>query len=496
MQHVITSTYLHNLQWVYHKIDNRGICINRDEMQIAKVYVDEEINRNCAIASAQWGCTVFIGAANAPAIGKDNSVNLNATQGERALLKKLQDIGYEVPKITKRNEEGDYEQKFSTGELSLQKMLVADQFNFRASKGGDPAIRAVLAVRELGKLKSSYFNCRYYTDTKDQTYYLTNYNVAGTLPGRRSSRKHTFGFGNNAQNFPKHGRLAKVFRRCLVARPGNILLFVDLKSADEWSVSALSQNMVALRELETGVDRHTNFASAIFGIPLNAKTKTEWKESIERYLGKKVRHGNNYGMRGPRMSDSLAQEAHSIPPAQCQFLLDRADAIEPMVKQIFHKYVTDTVNRTRLLKTPFKRERQFIGLRPNDANSKIFNEAFAYIPASVTADDNGFALFFMETESILDLADRFLIHECHDSLGFDIPVDYDNIARLCEQLNRAYSILVRFDNGIEFVIPVEFEMGFNFADTKTLRSLDTASIKLLVEELQAEEYKTIEQIVA
>ena len=300
---------------------------------------------------------------------KQPPVNINATQGDRALLKKLQDLGYHVPKIRVKDKEGEYEQRFSTGELALQKMLVEDQFGFRATKGGDPAIRAVLTIRELGRIKSTYLGCRYYTNANN-TLYLSNYNVAGTLPGRRSSRKHTFGYGNNAQNFPTHGRSAPVFRRCLKARPGNILLFVDLKSADEWSVSALSGNYVALNELHAGVDRHTNFASAIFGIPVNSKSKAQWKGSIERYLGKKVRHGNNYGLGGQRMSDSLAQEGHSITTIVCKQLLERADTLEPMVKQVFHSYVRDTISRTRTLITPFERERQFLGLRPNDTNTK------------------------------------------------------------------------------------------------------------------------------
>ena len=124
-QERVTSSYEHALQAAYYNIANRGICINTDRIAEAKAIVAAEISRQLAIASKQWGCTVFVGAANAPTLESERAaaVNLNATQGEFQLLKKLKDLGYDVPKIAKKNEDGDYESNYSTGELALQKML-------------------------------------------------------------------------------------------------------------------------------------------------------------------------------------------------------------------------------------------------------------------------------------------------------------------------------------------------------------------------------------
>ena len=265
----ITSSYIHNLQAIYHKIDNRGIRASRSRMREAKIFINQQMKKNLAIASTQWNCYVFVGKENELTDPLDpnakDQVNINATQGSKMLLTKLQNLGYKIPKITKKNSEGDYESKYSTGELTLQKMLVANDFNW---PGGDPAIRAILEVRELGKIKSSYLGCRYYEDGDGELFYLTNYNVAGTLTGRRSSRKHSFGYGNNAQNFPKHGKLAEIFRKCLIARAGNIFLMVDQKSAEDWPVSALAQNYTALDQLKQGINRHCIRGSKVFGIPL------------------------------------------------------------------------------------------------------------------------------------------------------------------------------------------------------------------------------------
>src|SRR5208282_787727 len=156
----ITSSYLHYLQSVYCDIGDRGICVDRDKIEVNKKKIDSLINQQLAIATNQWNCMVFVGADNAPP--KDSplfidSVNLNSSSGDRALLVKLKNLGYDVPKITAKNSEGEYEQRFSAGELSLQRMLTQNQFNY---PGGDPAIRAILKVRELGKVKSVYLCSR------------------------------------------------------------------------------------------------------------------------------------------------------------------------------------------------------------------------------------------------------------------------------------------------------------------------------------------------
>src|SRR5580698_5818815 len=152
----ITSTYLHALQAVYYEIGERGICVDVPRLDAAKIKVKSLIQEQLKIASDQWNLRVYIGAENSVK-GDTNSVNLNSTGGEKSLLKKMQELGYKVPIIPKKNKDGEYESKYSTGELALQKMLAANQFLYAT---GDPAIRAILRVRELGKLSSAYLNAR------------------------------------------------------------------------------------------------------------------------------------------------------------------------------------------------------------------------------------------------------------------------------------------------------------------------------------------------
>jgi DNA polymerase I-like protein with 3'-5' exonuclease and polymerase domains len=482
MQERVTSSYEHALQAAYYHIANRGICVNISRVEEAKAIVAAEISRQLSIASKQWGCTVFVGAANAPVLESERAaaVNLNATQGEFQLLKKLKDFGYEVIKIAKKNEDGEYESNYSTGELALQKMLSRNQFNYPA---GDPAIKAILKVRELGKLNSAYLNARLYKRGQDY-FFLTNYNVAGTLSGRRSSRRHTFRFGNNAQNFPKHSDVASMYRKCLVARPGNIFLMVDQISAEDWPVSALAGNISALTELRSGVDRHTKLASTIFNIPLTSRTPVQWKESMERYLGKKTRHASNYDMGPGRMSDALAQEGFAFSIDQCKLLLERVAQHDPSIKGVFHKYVQENLNKTRILTTPFGRERQFLGLRPNDSNHTIFKEAYSFIPQSTVGDNTGFTVLKLESEYPTE--ERAIVQEGHDSIVQDVRADAEVVYKYLLRVQTAFSRTIKFYNGIELEIPIEAEVGFDFNTTVKIKEFSRKGVAEAIEKLRDE----------
>jgi hypothetical protein len=464
-KNTITSEYLNRLQSCYHSIDSRGIKVDLHRLAEAKLNIDKQINHHLDIISKQWGCTAYVGADNDD--GSEGAVNLNASSGKRTPLLKLQSLGYEIPKISKRNEDtGEYESKESLAELSLQKIFAANQFNIL---GGDLAIKSLLAIRELTTLKSRYVNANLYR-RGDEAFFLSNYNCAGTTSGRRSSRKHTFGYGNNAQNFPKHGALAEIYRRCLVAREGHVLLSVDLVQAEDWVVSALANNTQSIHELQTGVDRHTKLACQIFNLNPDHYDEKGWKSSMERFLGKKTRHANNYGMRGATMSDSLAKEGVSLSAKASQGILDKVNLIDPSVKGVFHNYVEQCLYADRTLRTPFGRERQFFGMRAGDnsGNGKIFREAYSYIPQSTIGDDSGFAVFELETEYPKE--ERCIIQESHDSIIQEVPANADAVWKYVQRTIKAFDREIVFHNNIVLKVPTEGDLGFDFYDMQTMKS--------------------------
>lgn len=480
----ITNTYEHALQAAYYHIGNRGICVDTDRIAEAQAIASAEINRYLAIATQHWGCKIFIGAENAPPEDKikggdfSGAANLNSSKGKYRFLDRLKDLGYTVPRVSAKNDDGEWESKESANELVLRKVLQANQFNH---PGGDPGIKAVLKVREYAKLKESYLDALLFK--RDGLWlWLSNYNVAGTTSGRRSCRKHTFGYGGNSQTFPKHSDIAHIARRCYTARPGNVLLMVDQISAEDWPVSALSENHKALAELKAGVDRHTKLASELFNLPIASKTPKEWKESMERYLGKKTRHATNYDERAGMMSESLIKEGFFYPVPQCQVLLDRMGVLDPNVKGIFHKWVKEQVSKKHILITPFGRERQFLSARPNDENSSVFKEAYAYIPQSVVGDNTGMTVLVLETKYPVE--QRMIVQEGHDSIIQDIPCEVETIYKYLLRTDSAFKRKIVFHNGIEIEIPIEAELGFDFNETVKIIDLSREGIRIALDKLR------------
>ena len=465
LENRIGAEFLLRLQRIYHEIGNRGIYMSNSRLDEARVFADKEIQKHVEVIKKAWGCHVYLGAANND--GSKDSVNLNSSSGKRTPLLKLQSLGYKIPKIQKRNEDtGEYESKESLAELALQRMLSTNQFNI---SGGDPVIKALLTIRELATLKSRYINARFYERTNGR-YWLSNYNVAGTTTGRRSCRKHTFGFGNNAQNFPSHGEMASVFKRCLVSRPGRLFLFVDQMQAEDWPVSALAENLNALKDLASGVDRHRKLASLIFNLSEDKVTKEQ------RYLGKKTRHARNYGMKGNTMSEALVKEGYpGYPPPVCQFLLDTVGKIDPSVDEVFHKYVEQQLYQSRTLRTPFGFERQFFGLRAgdNNGNQKIFREAYSFIPQSTVAHNTGFAVYALESGGT-----GSIVQEGHDSIAQEILDDLDTLWESTQETLRAFKREITFHNGITLEIPIEAGIGYDFDKVVTIKS-STGSKRLI-----------------
>src|SRR5580698_8719348 len=263
MQNLINATYEHKLAYHFHQIDKRGLLINTEKKEHVRVQCEEELNNNCKLLSNLWNIPVYIGADNRPDGGGD-SLNLGAPL---KVLETLKHLGYNVPKIRKKNDETDeYEMKDSAGELALVKLLT-DPSRWPSPNAGE-GIKKLLETREVITFRNRYLNAKLY-----KSVYYSNHNVAATKTGRRGSKKNLFGFGGNDQNFPSRGRLSDLWKECITAREGKIFFFVDQMSAEDWPVQALSENHVALDQMVKGINRHYIFASQIFGISVDELKK-------------------------------------------------------------------------------------------------------------------------------------------------------------------------------------------------------------------------------
>src|SRR5208337_1079517 len=399
MQNLINSTYEHELAYHFHNIDMRGLLIDVKKKEPVRVAVQKELDDNCQFLTNLWNFPVYVGANNDP--GDKNSLNVNSTQ---KLLERLKSLGYNVPKIRKKDEETDeYEMVDSVAKLAMVKLL-ADPTRW-PSPGAGEGIKRLLEISEAKTFRNRYLNARLHKDI-----YYSNYNVAATLTGRRGSKKNIFGLGGNSQNFPSRGRLSGLWKECIISRPNRLFFFVDQVSAEDWPVQALSNNTIALDEMRRGVNRHYKFASQIFNISIDDLKKARNNEGglytpeqvyaaeMQYYMGKKGRHANNYGMQPTRLSESLAAEGgFTVPIETCKNILATIDRIDPNVKRVYHKYIQECLaSSLHKLITPLGRERQFLGLRSGEKNYSIFNEAYSYIPQSTVGDNTGLAVCELE----------------------------------------------------------------------------------------------------
>jgi hypothetical protein len=467
---LVNNTYEHKLACAYWRIDNRGLDVNTDKIKALKKKVITERQKRLDFLSLLWGIHVYVGAENKPSSG--DSLNLNATSGKNTLLAFMQKQGFKIPKVRKKdNETLEYEWVESAEELALRRGFAEETDPNRLE-----AYKAILDIREFNTLTNRYLNARLHNSV-----YYCNYNVAGTVTGRRSCRKTCFGLGGNAQNFPKHYDLGHEFMEAIEARPGHIFFIVDQMQAEDWPVSALSENYKRLDMLKAtnwpDNDGHTQLASFIFGIPITSRTKKEWKDSIERYLGKKCRHAYNYGMREQMMSDSLAKEGKNIAPEQCKWMLQKVGNYDPSIDNVFHAYIRNQVFTNKRLITPFGRERIFFGLRQNDANYKILNEAYSWIPQSLVGDNTGLAILE------LDKVNTPIVNESHDSITSEVENNWESLVHVFTEVEKAFDRTITFHNGISVKIPIEGEIGFNLNNTIKLEKYTIEELRKAYEKL-------------
>jgi len=186
-------------------------------------------------------------------------------------------------------------------------------------------------------------------------------------------------------------------------------------------------------------------------------------------MGKKTRHAGNYGMKAPKMAVELAKEGFSLGVKYCETLLERFHAYEPEIRNSFQSSVEDSIRRTRTLTTPVGRSRYFFGLRPDADNSKIYKEAFSYIPQSTVGDNTGLSILFCENND-----PGKVIMDTHDAVTLEVEDEESEILASLRLLEESFNREFTFPNGTKITIPIEFTLGYDLKnemelDLKTCR---------------------------
>lgn len=447
----------------FYEIDNRGVMVDPERLERFVARLDSKLVTSCQIIENEVKMKVVPrmekGVKTPPGM-----LNLSSPP---QLIKVIN----EVLKI-----------KLKTSWDSGNQTSSEEALNEAFAKTGNVALKEILVARELSKLKGTYAE----TALVDDILY-TSYGVANTVTGRRSARAtiftHSNGkkIGTNAQTIPKQSELGRDFRECLVARPGRIFVSADQVQAEDWIVSALIADngggTTGLEELRNRIDRHKKLASAIFRVPLEQCGKG----TLYRFMGKKTRHAGNYDEGAGMMASTLVKEgfraedfyksSQYITLTQyCEVLLNGFHTAEPGIRGTFHNYIQQQLRASRTLQTPIGRERYFFGLRPGADNSKLYKEAYSYIPQSTVGDNTGLGVLYCESTK-----PGWVVLDAHDAITLEVPDNQASIREAAELLEAAFDRELTLPNGTVVKIPIEYEVGYDLKNEIEFHNADKLS---------------------
>lgn len=438
----------------FQSIDKRGILTDAAALSKLRTEILTELNQRIVEISGRLnGRPVVYSQQMAAQLAEqlkcspEAILNISSVPQLKEVLKN--DLKIKLKSV--KNTKGEFRE--STGEESLNEAFALT---------GNPVLKNVLRVRELTKVRGTYVDARLNSGV-----FHSCYSVTGTVTGRRASRQTFLGYGSNGQNQPKHSDLGEKFQGVFIARPDSIFAYCDQASAEEWIVQGIIADVSGdrkgiqelIRSIETGVSRHAILASQIFGLPIE---KTNNKECLEYYIGKKVRHAGNYDMHADKMATVMASEGFPTKVSFCDAILTKFHTVEPNIKGVFHKYVEHELRNKRLLVTPLGRERTFHGLRPYGDNGKIFREGYAYIPQSTIGDNNGLAILYIHRQR-----PGIVLADGHDSMLCECKDTFEDVLRTINLMRSAYDRILKFPvSGFEVKIPIDFKIGYSIQGLK------------------------------
>lgn len=285
---------------------------------------------------------------------------------------------------------------FSTESGILEKLV---------SESGDDLPSAILAYRQLQKLKGTYVdklpgfvrNGRIHT-TLDQA-------VAAT--GRLSSRDP------NLQNIPIRSFEGRRIRDCFVPSPGNLLFSADYSQIELRLLAHLTGEDSLIASFAAGEDIHRRTASECFNIPIEAVTQEQ------RNAAKAINFGLMYGMSSFRLASNL-----QISREEAQAYVDKYFARLPKVASWLENTRAEARKRG-FVETIFGRKRVLPEIQSKNFNERMTGEREAInTPVQgAAADIIKIAMIHVDKMLREEGFKAKLILQVHDELLFDVPED-------------------------------------------------------------------------
>lgn len=155
----------------------------------------------------------------------------------------------------------DYAGLTPTGKLTATGALSTDAEVLEELSSQHPLPKAILKVRQLGKIQSTYIN-KILPELDKDGRIRTNFNLIFTTSGRLSSSGKF-----NAQQIPRDDPIIK---GCIRAPDGYKIVSQDLATAEVYYAAVLSEDKNLQAVFATGGDLHSSIAKMVFNLPCEA----------------------------------------------------------------------------------------------------------------------------------------------------------------------------------------------------------------------------------
>lgn len=243
-----------------------------------------------------------------------------------------------------------------------------------------------------------------------------------------------------------------------------VFLECDQSQAEARVVALLADDQEMLAKFGV-IDIHCETAVTCLGLTPSdfhydrlVRAKEAGEDPPERFIGKTFRHAGNYDMGKHRAMLTVNTDAKkygidiNISEYRAGQFLERFHAANPKTRNIFHKEIQNLLRKTRQLRNPFGRVRDFFGKGDN-----LDKEGYAFIPQSTVADQTKLAMI----RSRVDIPGLRTVMESHDA--FTCLVHKNEVREVASIIKKHMETVIDFSTCSiprgKLIIPAEFQIG-------------------------------------
>ena len=249
----------------------------------------------------------------------------------------------------------------------------------------------------------------------------------------------------NMQNMPRGGTFP--VKKVFVSRwKGGKILEADFAQLEFRTAAFLSQDKVAMKEIQDGFDVHSYTANVI----------TESGQKISRQEAKAHTFAPLYGATGFGRTNAEAKYYEQFTKKYKEIAL-------------WHSRLAKEAINTRKIKIPSGREFSFpdVERRVNGTVSHFTQIKNYPVQSFATADI--VPLVLMKIDERLSTCKSCIVNTVHDSIVIDVhPEEQDQVLFIIKSINNDMKTIIDNYYGIDFNVPLllEAKMGDNWLDTK------------------------------